>query len=115
MIPCPPSGHLARMHDKAKHISQGRGMTFARIARPVVISAVVSLALCSPAATASAQVIPARDVVLEGRSQVPAPTTENLARGALTGDRAVVVLEGGRSGGAGLPRISQRHIRVSNL
>ena len=68
MIPCPPSGHLARMHDKAKHLSHAGGMTFARVARPVVIGAVVSLALCSPAATASAQVIPARDVVLEGRS-----------------------------------------------
>jgi len=56
------------MHDKAKHLSHAGGMTFARVARPVVIGAVVSLALCSPAATASAQVIPARDVVLEGRS-----------------------------------------------
>jgi len=72
-------------------------MTFARVARPVVISAVVSLALVSTTVHASAQVIPARDVVLEGRSQVPAPLPENLALGAETGDRAVVVIEGGGS------------------
>ena len=78
-------------------MGQSRGMTFAHIVRPIVLSAVVSLTLLSPAVAASAQSNSAPDVVLQGRSQVPAPATENLARGASTGDRAVVVLEGGGS------------------
>jgi len=73
------------------------GMRSAQVIRLVSAGTAVGLALWAPALSASARVPSSSGVTHEPLSPVPAPLEQDLALGASTGDRAVVVIEGGGS------------------